>query len=211
MLIYMLAAVAGALIPGKHANVPDRGAPLRVLLIAGPIHYDFLLPLTDRARAQFSQLQTHGIPVNDPAMHWLVVGWGAREFYTSTGRYRDVRLPVLWRSFTGDTSVLRIDVAGRLPPGLPVQELTLSETRYTQLLTAIKGSFETDSAGDLLPIGRQGLAETDRFFQARGRFDALRTCNTWVSDMLRAAGEDFGIWTPTPYAVSLSLSWFHAN
>lgn len=59
-----------------------------------------------------------------------------------------------------------------------------------------------------MPIPGPGFGPTDRFFAAHGRFDILRTCNTWISDMLRAAGLRFGAWTPTPYAVTLSLVRF---
>jgi diacylglycerol kinase (ATP) len=54
-----------------------------------------------------------------------------------------------------------------------------------------------------------GLSETDRFFEAKGHFDIIRTCNIWISRMIRAAGLNFGAWTPTPCAVNLSQKWHH--
>ena len=50
-LLYLVAGLFGAMLPGVH--VPAQGTPTeRIGLLRGPIHYDFLLPLT-------------------PGLHWL--------------------------------------------------------------------------------------------------------------------------------------------
>lgn len=206
---YLLAAVAGALIPGRVQDAPERqGPPVTILLAAGPIHYDFLLPLTPETRTAFAALDLHGLPVTAPGAEWLIVGWGAREFYTTTGSYADLSTAAIWRSFTGDASVLRVDVIGPLRAGLDLPALTLDAGQYASLLSAIDDSFRRDQKGALVPIPGPGFGPTDRFFAAHGRFDILRTCNTWIAAMLRTAGLRFGAWTPTPYAVTLSLARF---
>ncbi|WP_282027668.1 DUF2459 domain-containing protein [Ruegeria faecimaris] len=45
---------------------------------------------------------------------------------------------------------------------------------------------------------------TEISFKARGRFNALRTCNVWAGEVLWAANEDFGTWVPLPYSITLS-------
>ncbi|MDM8164873.1 TIGR02117 family protein [Roseovarius sp.] len=206
---YLLAAVAGALIPGPLQDAPETaGPPVTIRLVSGPIHYDFLLPLTPETRAAFAPLARHGLPLDAPGAAWLIVGWGAREFYTTTGSYADLSAAAIWRSFTGDASVLRVDVAGPLRAGLDLPALALTAGQYSQLLAAISGSFRHDETGAPIPLATPGFGPTDRFFAAHGRFDILRTCNTWVAAMLRAAGLRFGAWTPTPYAVTLSLARF---
>lgn len=115
---YLLAAAAGALIPGPMQDAPAQpGPPVTIRLVSGPIHFDFLLPLTPETRAAFAPLARHGLPVDAPGARWLIIGWGAREFYTTTGSYADLSLTALWRSFTGDASVLRADVIGPLRDG----------------------------------------------------------------------------------------------
>ena len=206
---YLLAAIAGALIPGPMQEAPERpGPPVTIHLVSGPIHYDFVLPLTHETRAAFAPLADQGLPVDAPGARWLIIGWGAQEFYTTTGSYADLSLTAIWRSFTGDASVLRADVIGPLRAGLDLPALTLSAGQYTRLLAAISGRLRRDDTGAPIPLDAPGFGSTDRFFAAHGRFDILRTCNTWVAAMLRAAGLRFGAWTPTPYAVTLSLARF---
>jgi hypothetical protein len=75
----------------------------------------------------------------------------------------------------------------------------MSQAQYAALLQAIT---ET-GLGPAIPGA--GLTGSDGFLEAGGRFHALRTCNTWTGRMLRAAGVEVGAWTPTPYALRLSL------
>jgi hypothetical protein len=46
------------------------------------------------------------------------------------------------------------------------------------------------------------------FYEANSHFSIFRTCNVWIAEVLRGAGVPMGIWTPTPYSVSLSRWWF---
>ena len=207
VLGYLLLAVVGAVVPGKVETVDQEGDRVSVLLVAGPIHYDFLLPLTDEARAGFAGLEEFDMPVGARWAEWVVIGWGAREFCSTTGGYGDLSADAVWRSFTGDAAVLRVDVVGELREGLDLPELRLSAAQYRRLIRAVGDSFLLDENGRPIPAG-SGFGQSDQFFAAKGRFDALRTCNTWISRMIHQAGHPFGAWTPTPYAVTLSLAWF---
>jgi len=58
---YLLAAVLGAVVPGRTADLPA-GADVEIVLIAGPIHYDILLPLDAQTRAAFGFVADAGVP-----------------------------------------------------------------------------------------------------------------------------------------------------
>lgn len=202
---YLIGAAIGALLPGPRADIPASGGPpgREILLISGPIHYDFLLPLDPHTRARFAFLETAGYPL-PPWAEWLVIGWGAKGFYTTVGAYSDISAAALWRGITGDAPVMHVELAGPLRDGLPLHRLSLTTAQYSALLDAIAASF----ARPLHRLETPGFSQTDAFFAATGRFDIFRTCNTWISHMLRTAGLPFGAWTPTPYAVTLSLRRF---
>ena len=143
------------------------------------------------------------MPVDHPDLRWLVVGWGARAFYTTAGSYADVKPGAVFKAVTGDSSVMRIDAAGALPETVPLRRLSLSPAQLAALLQAIDDSFQRDSQGAPISVDAQ-LGETDAFYQGTGRFHLFTTCNTWISATLRRAGLRFGAWTPAPFSVSLS-------
>lgn len=203
--LYFAAGLTGALM-AKGESWPPQGVV--VGLLRGPIHYDFLLPLDPVTRQAFGfAADQRGVPVRHPDARWLVVGWGSEAFYTTAGSYSDISAASLWRAATGDGSVMRLDVwgdlAGQEIPGL--SWIRVTPAQYARLRTGIRDSFATGPAGQPQPVAVAGFTGTDGFWHGRGGFDLFRTCNVWVGAQLRGAGLRFGLWTPTPQAVALSI------
>ncbi len=212
--LYFVAAFVGALISGGgegHLGDADRSnsTATEVFLVAGPIHYDFLLPLTDETRDNFAELAQAGLPVLDPDARWLLIGWGAREFYTTTGTYADLSVSAVLRGIFGDDAVLRAEIFGALRTDIDLPSLRLDSQQYDRLQQAILSSFARNS-GQLVPVPGN-LSGGDRFFEAKGRFNLFRTCNTWIGDVIQTAGLRFGRWVPLPYSVTLSHAVFQAE
>lgn len=199
--LWGLAGLAGALIPAPVAVQPG-AATVEIGLIATPIHYDLLLPLTPDLRARFGFAAQAGVAVEAPEAGWLLVGWGAREFYTAGGGYGDLPLRAVAKGIAGDASVLRLEAWGRfaLRDAPEVTRLRLTPAGYAALLARISAEL---GAPEL--VKAPGLTQADAFFAGRSGFSALRTCNVWMGEALRAAGVPLGRWTPTPQALRLSL------
>lgn len=205
-LLYFAAAALGAVWPGAHADLPV-GTAVEIGLVRGPIHYDFLLPLTPDLRARYGFAEAAGVPVSNPNAEWLLVGWGARGFYTTVGSYADVNTAAMWNGITGDAAVMHLDVVGHVGQVDGLAMLSLSDQQYSTLLAQIDAGFQHDQTGAAVPLGVTGLDSHDAFFAARGHFTLFHTCNSWIGETLRAAGVPFGAWTPTPQSVALALAW----
>ncbi len=202
LVLYLGAAAIGGLVPGRTADLPldlPPGDEVEIGLLFGPIHVDFLLPATPRTRTALEFAGDAGVPVDAPGVAHFIVGWGARDFYTTAGTYADITPRATLRAVTGDASVLRVDVVGPIDPSADYPRLRLSQVQYNALLNAIMASVDGE------PIPNAGFTPTDGFHEAKDRFHILRTCNTWVGRILRRAGVPVGAWTPTPYSLRLSL------
>jgi uncharacterized protein (TIGR02117 family) len=208
-LVYYVGSIAGALIPGP---TPDlTGPPSQTIgLIQGPIHTDILLPLTPEIRARFAFARAAGLPLDDPRAAWLLVGWGAHDFYTTAGTYADITAAAVFTGITGDTAVLRLDTLGPLPDMRGLVFLSLSKPQFQTLVATLDATFAHDPADAPAPLDHPGFTPTDAFFHAKGRFNLLHICNVWLGETLRAAGVPFGLWTPTTQSVNLSL-WWHQS
>lgn len=206
-LFYFGLALLGGVIGGEHAALS--GPPTRQIgLLRGPIHYDLMLPLTPEIRKTFAFAERAGVPVNHPQAEWLIAGWGPEGINAPQGGFADIALPALWRGITGDAAVMRLDVAGHVSALQGLRFLDVSDAQLAALAVAVEASFARNGAGGFMPLARPGLGAPDAVFAATGRFHIGRTGNVWLGETLRAAGLPFGIWTPTPQAVAVSISRF---
>lgn len=178
-----------------------------VLVIAGPIHTDLALPVDARTRALFGFVEGAGVPLGDPGARWLLLGWGGRSFYLETPRWEDLRPGPVLRSLGLDRSVLRVDVVGDIPEGVPgVTRLRLPPGGRERLEALALATFSRGAEGAPVAVA-PGFGATDAFFAAEGRFNLLLGCNTWTAAALRAAGVRTGWWTPLPQGLVASVRW----
>ncbi len=171
---------------------------IRIGLLPGPIHTDLLLPVTDDVRARLAFLVNGRMDIEDPGVAWVVVGWGARDFYTTTGDYTDLRPRPVWRAITGDASVMRVFLAGEITEDAGITWIDVDAQQFATLLTEVRAGF---AGADPAPLDHPGLNGQDTFYPGTGRFNLFRTCNVWVGDVLRKAGLRVGIWTPFTWSL----------
>ena len=202
---YLVFGLIGGLVPGPVAQIDAAEGARRIGLARSPIHYDFLLPIDADLQRRFDFAEQAGVPLSDPRARWLMVGWGAAEFYTRTGDYGDLALGPVAHAITGDSAVLRLDALAEVEAMPGIRFLTLTAAQYDALVSGIEADFSRSPDGQPIAANAAGFGLTDAFFLAEGRFNLFYTCNAWVGAQLRAAGVAMGVWTPTPQAVDLSL------
>ncbi len=200
--------VAGTLIPRPLFSLADNGEkPVEILVITNPIHTDIAIPATSDVLQTFGFLGQSGLPLDAPGLRWLVFGWGGRAFYMETPTWSQVKLIPVLKALTLDDSALHVELAGDIDRALPnVKSFRISIHQSAQLYSQIAGSFETKTP-QAIPGAGYGLY--DRFFEAKGSFNILASCNTWAARMLRAAGMRTGLWNPLPQSLGVSLDLFN--
>ena len=198
-VLFFLASFVGALLPNG-GSWSDQPPQVRIGLLRGLIHYDFLLPIDPDLRTEFS----YALPPE--ATGWMILGWGSQAFYTTAGSYADISASAVWQAATGDAAVLRIDHIPFIAQDFPgLIWLDLSQAQYDSLRRNIAAEPLRDASGAPLRNPQPGFTATDSFWQAPGTFHLLRPCNQWVTEQLTAAGVPFGLWTPTAESVTLAL------
>ncbi len=195
---YATAGLIGGAIP-VHANwrPPARGIP--IWIESNGVHVGLILPKT--AAGMDLSAFAPAADLRDPryaAYDHVAIGWGEKDFYLGTPHWADVRLRTIMAAAIGSEATL-LHVEHVPGPIDGAQRIMLRTDEYRRLATFVQATFKRD--------GRifQGYDNNDVFYPARGRYSALRTCNSWVGDALRHAGVRIGRWTPFPVTVT---GWF---
>ena len=87
LALVIILVVAGCLIPRpffQNNLVGDKS--VEILVISNPIHTDIAIQATPETLAEFSFLADSGMPLDNPNMQWIMLGWGGRAFYLETDR-----------------------------------------------------------------------------------------------------------------------------
>ena len=127
-------------------------------------------------------------------------GWGEKTFYLETPTWADVKLrTVVGAAFGSTRTLMHVDHLPRPRAGDGAREIVVTPAQYRRLAAYIRASFRDGGAR------YRGYSGYDAFYEANGRYSAVRTCNAWTGDARRFAGVRVGGWTPLPVTV---MGWF---
>lgn len=200
IMLYLAAGLIGGAIPSNRAWTPPP-AGVTIWVETNGIHTGIVVPKV-AAGVDWRPLLP-GADLRDPRyarQPYAAIGWGERTFYLETQTWADLRpLTVLAAAFGSARTLVHVEHLPRPREGGDVRRVTLRAGEYRRLAAYLRASF-ADRPAHLPGYGRH-----DVFYEARGRYDAGRTCNAWTGDALRHAGVRVGRWTPFPWSV---MAWF---
>ena len=204
VVLYLFSALIGGLIPsGKSTQTLD--APLLkqfVYLTTNALHADIAIPVNSLSLEKFAFLRQADFPLDNSDLEYLIIGWGSREFYTSTANYSDMKLGTIWRAATGDDSVMHVAPGGDLAQSENMVKVPMTEQGFAKMLDFILGTFDRKD-GQPKILSNTTFGYGDVFYKAKGWFNIFNPCNVWVSEALSKAGVSIGLWTPTTYSLIL--------
>lgn len=192
---YGLGAVAGALIP-VNAAWHQAASGVRVYVIDNGVHTDLVLPVTAEG-VDWRDL-VKPVDLADPAQaarSHLSFGWGNRDFYLNTPSWSAISPRLAFGAlFGGGRTVLHVAHLAEPRVGPHIRSVILGPDEYRRLAAYVRATFAEGPS-------MHGYGGDDAFYEARGGYNAVDTCNQWTAGALRAAGVKMGFWTPLPVGV----------
>lgn len=192
---YALAAILGSTVAANRGWVAaDTG--VRVHVVDNGIHTDLVLPMRAEGVDWSDLLRPDALA--DPrsaANSHVAFGWGDRDFYLNTPSWWEMSPRRALTALIGGGSTV-VHVVHRPEPGAApnIRTVTLRPEEYHRLAAFVRGTFAEGPSV-------RGYGSNDAFYPAQGDYSAIRTCNAWTGQALRAAGVTMGSWTPFPVGV----------
>ena len=205
VLAYGAAGLVGGAIP-RNAGWRAPSAGVTIWIESNGIHTDLVLPKVAAGpgwRIDWRDL-AQARDLADPryaGFDHVAIGWGDKAFFLDTPDWAHVRARVLIAAAIGsDATLLHVE---HIPAPTRIdgdtRRIVLRPDEYRRLAAFVRASVAP--GGGRYP----GYDRDDAFYDARGRYGALHTCNGWTGDALAAAGVRVGWWTPFPVTVT---GWF---
>jgi uncharacterized protein (TIGR02117 family) len=203
---YAAAGMVGGAIPSNLAWTEPKDG-VRIYVESNGVHTGLIVPVV-AAGVDWRDL-VRPEDLADPryaGLSHLSFGWGERTFYLETQTWADLKTRTVLAAAIGSTRTLvHVDHLPEPRPADDTRAITLRPEEYRRLAAFIRASFRIEHGRR--PAHLPGYSANDSFYEARGRYNAIDTCNAWTGDALRHAGVRIGAWTPFPVTV---LGWFAA-
>ena len=203
-LVYGLAALILGLVPANLSwREPDQGVD--IFLRTNGVHTWIVVPKTNAIMDWRPYVP--GEHLEDPrygAADHVAFGYGNREFYLNTPTWGDLspRTAAL-ALFGSGPSLLHVEHDHQPRPTDDTRPLTITPDQYRRLAAYIRARFELGPGGETRPLLGRGYNSWDMFYEARGGYSFVMTCNEWTGRALRHAGIRTGLWTP----LAQSIMW----
>jgi uncharacterized protein (TIGR02117 family) len=202
VLLYFLAAFVGGMLPANAGwHEPAEGVTMFVR--TNGVHTWIMLPAVTPDMDWRPILPAAHLREPARAGNYLAFGYGNREFYLNTPRWADLRLgAALTAAFGEGRSLMHVEHELDPRPDDHQKAVRISRAQHRILVAHILASFDRGVSGEPIPIIGRGYGPADIFYEARGPYNALITCNEWTGAALRAAGVRMGRWTPLSQSVT---------
>lgn len=184
-----------------HLGDKDSVHEVTVYLVSNDIHVGIMVPRKTPDVDWDEFVLDEAFPQKFPKLEWVEFGWGDRRFYFEMPTWDKFTYELAADAlFWPDPAVMHVGLSAPLPESAYVRKIGLTRERYKKLSEAIKDSFILQNGKPILIPGK-GYSPVDSFFEAKGSYSLIRTCNVWTSDIFAAAGLRHPLWSPSKYGL----------
>jgi len=192
------------LIPVNNDFKPEKNG-VTLYIVSNAVHADIIVPKTTGVvdwTAKFPPTMFSG---DVAAETHVAFGWGDKGFFLETETWNDFKLSVAAKAILLPSSSC-VHVGFTRPQHYSDSvSVTISEKQYQSLVDFIDQTFQRDQASQYIQIANRSYSDNDAFFEAKGRYHVLNTCNSWVGRALRSAGVKVPWLSPLPNSPTLYL------
>jgi len=165
-----------------------------IYLNTNGIHLDIVIPTKDLDSTFLSGIR------RNPTDTYLSFGWGDKDFYIHTRNWKDLTFRTAFKAmFLKSATLLHITRYQSKSPDWV--EIKITDNELRKLSKYLLNTFKTDENGIKITLHNKGYTYFDDFYQSKGSYSFLKTCNTWVNKGFKESGLKSCLWTPFDFGL----------
>ncbi|MEO2058914.1 MAG: TIGR02117 family protein [Mesonia sp.] len=160
-----------------------------IYLNTNGVHLDIILP---KEKIDSSLLKDLEFTEKD---NYFSFGWGDENFYLNTPQWKDLTFKNAINALFLKSSTL-IHLTKYTNVNRDWVKVELSSQQLSAINNYIEKSFYKNAEAKKVILPNKGYAYNDDFYKAKGSYNCLFTCNTWVNSAFKDAKLKACLWTP---------------
>lgn len=183
-------------IPKKPVNKPEN---VVVYILTNGVHTDLVVPVKSPEIDWSKEILFENTLSKRTDFNYLSIGWGDKGFYLDTPTWAELKVSTAVKAaFWMSESAMHCTYYETMTESEDCKKLTLTHEQYLDLIHFIRSKFDRDENGKPILIKTDAVyGKNDAFYDAKGSYSFLDTCNTWSNNGLKAAGQKAALWTPS--------------
>lgn len=197
--------VLGLVLPliGISAKETSEPKTVDVYILTNGVHTDLVVPVKTKIMDWNKKVPFSNVVSQSPHYQWIAFGWGDKGFYLNTPTWADLKFSTaVEAAFWLSESAMHCTFYDDLQEDENCVKLSITENQYKDLVQYIDSKFDKTHTGEYIFIPTDAVyGDSDAFYEARGTYSFLYTCNTWANYGLKAAEQKYALWTPTDFGI----------
>ncbi len=195
LLLYVLVGFGLSKIKiSEEKNTRDE---ISIYILTNGVHTDIVMPSKTEIIDWTSKINPSHTEKANETYRYIAMGWGDKGFYLNTPTWGDLKFSTAFKAATGlSTSAMHTTYYWAMKESENCKKIEISKEQYKRLVTFITNSFEKDKDGNFIYIETDSnYGPTDAFYEAKGSYSILKTCNSWTNTALKYSGQNACLWT----------------
>ncbi|KIC61310.1 TIGR02117 family protein [Chryseobacterium taiwanense] len=205
--VVILYVVLGYLLPFIEVSAKDdrQKKEIPIYIYTNGVHTDIVMPVKNDMKDWSVMLPFNNIKSKQTDYNYIGVGWGDKGFYLDTPTWADLKFSTAFKAaFWLSESAMHCTYYREMKEAADCKKIMISRNQYQKLIQFVDGKFDKDENGKSIVIPTDAVyGDNDAFYDAKGKYSFLYTCNTWANDALKAAEQKAAFWTPSDYGIFL--------
>lgn len=202
VIIYVLLGFA---LPFISVSAKDDGQKkdIPIYIYTNGVHTDIVMPVKNDLQDWSLKIPFANIKSGKTDYNYIGIGWGDKGFYLDTPTWADLKFSTAVKAtFWLSDSAMHCTYYNTMNEGDDCKMIMISRSQYENLVKFVENKFDRDQNGNFMLIPTDAVyGDNDAFYDAKGTYSFLYTCNTWSNDALKAAGQKAALWTPSDFGI----------
>ena len=196
ILFYLLLAyLLGNISVGKSSK-KSKGN-IEIHLINNGMHTDIVMPVKTKYKDWRRTFPLENTRAKDSLVKLVSVGWGDKGFYLHTPQWSELKFSTAFKAaFWLSSAAMHVTFYREIPDHVEHVRFYITPKQYRQLVRYVEHSL-LKKRDESIHIPTDAVyGDHDAFYEAKGSYSLIHTCNTWVNSGLKACGQKASVWTP---------------